>query len=204
MRFPYIVLAAVLLLGSCLDPKKASDSNFKKAIQAKLDKESVCITAMAPEKLADVGGKHSSTPMIDSLVALGMIAGHPITIIDKDFGFTSSRPGMEYVITEKGKQFERADKNAGMSLGGGSYTSLCSGKKEVVDIVRYSEPSAMMGQTISQVTYTYKITDLASWMRDPAFLKAYPVDLRAADAPVEAKMGLILMSDGWRVPDSLF
>lgn len=111
---------------------------------------------------------------------------------------------MEYVITEKGKQFERADKNAGMSLGGGSYTSLCSGKKEVVDIVRYSEPSAMMGQTISQVTYTYNITDLASWMRDPAFLKAYPVDLRAADAPVEAKMGLILMSDGWRVPDSLF
>lgn len=93
MRFPYIVLAAVLLLGSCSDPKKASDSNFKKAIQAKLDKESVCITAMAPEKLADVGGKHSSTPMIDSLVALGMIAGHPITISDKRLWIYEFPPG---------------------------------------------------------------------------------------------------------------
>ena len=60
----------------------------------------------------------------------------------------------------------------------------------VVDIVRWTDPADMLGRTLTEVTYTYRGTDLA-------FL--VPQDQGAGiEQPKEAKVTLIPASDGWQ------
>jgi hypothetical protein len=203
MRFPITTSFLLLLtLLGCSNPKKPNDANFKKAIQEALDHQPVCISAPVPTQRPDFNGVQRPDAMLDALVKVGLVSATPATITQNDFisGRTKIQ-GVQYELTEKGKKFLTTDKRmAGMSLLGPSST-LCYARKEVVSIVRYSEPSSAMGQTMSEVTYTYKLAGVADWAQDEAIQKAFlPArQMAAATTPEEAKIALVLMSDGWRV-----
>jgi hypothetical protein len=76
---------------------------------------------------------------------------------------------------------------------------LC-GTREVTEIVRYTEPSAMLGGAISEVTYKWRLRDPAKWAKDPGIQEKYFTtrELNTENTPAEAKMDLVLMSDGSR------
>jgi hypothetical protein len=84
----------------------------------------------------------------------------------------------------------------------GEGDELLYGRKKVVDIIRFTEPTAAMGMTVSQVTYTWKLMDIADWARNLEVDKRFHTGrfLSAADTPQEAQMGLVLSNDGWHVP----
>jgi hypothetical protein len=74
---------------------------------------------------------------------------------------------------------------------------MCFAEKKVTSIVRYSEPASGPGVTLSEVTYTYSLSNVAGWANDPAVRSAYHFEKQLSRSQ-EARIGLMLMSDGWR------
>lgn len=56
-----------------------------------------------------------------------------------------------------------------------------------------------MGMTASHVTYTWKLTNIADWARNPDVETHFYTAqfLGAADAPQQGQMDLVLSNDGW-------
>ena len=106
-------------------------------------------------------------------------------------------PGQTYDLTAKGKQWVRKTEFAG--------TYVCYARGKVLKVVRYSEPNAMLGQTVTQVAYEWALVDVADWVKDPTVRKAYSLkDAELRGETQEANMPLVLMNDGWRSPRSGF
>ena len=73
----------------------------------------------------------------------------------------------------------------------------------MTEIVRYTEPTPMPGGTISEVTYKWKLRDPVKWARDPGVQEKYfkTRELNTESTPAEAKMALVLMSNGALLQD---
>jgi hypothetical protein len=143
---------------------------------------------------------------LEALVHVGVLDKSSIMVKESPFSrMLEDRqrrvlPGVRYDVSDKGKQFQRSIKRLTVSTKVIAYAD-----KQVVDIVRYSEPAtSAAGQTVSEVTYTYKLVNIAEWARNPAVQKYFFTNrnnqLDENAPPIEAKAFLVLMSDGWRVP----
>ncbi len=87
--------------------------------------------------------------------------------------------GYRYEVADSAKRYVEQVR----TLGGHS-PELCYGKK-VEDIVRFTEPSAAMGMTVSQVPYTWRLVDIADWARNPGIEKQFYTEqfLNSANQP---------------------
>jgi hypothetical protein len=69
-----------------------------------------------------------------------------------------------------------------------------------MEIVRYTQPGpAFNGATVTEVTYTAQLYDVADWAKDFGVIKEFHNDsqLSAYKTPRESEMELVLSSDGW-------
>jgi hypothetical protein len=71
-----------------------------------------------------------------------------------------------------------------------SVPSFCLAKGEMVDVVRWTEPTDFAGRRVSQVTYTYHGVEPIPVMP--------PAEQARIAEPKEATMPFELKSDGWR------
>ncbi len=81
---------------------------------------------------------------------------------------------------------------------------LCYGQKTVDAIVKWTEPVAAGESSQTEVTYTYKIVNLAGWAERPDVQRAFPIihaTLTGASKTTEIA-GLQLTNKGWKVPGS--
>lgn len=194
---------AAAMLASCGSKKDASKANFKAAIQAELDTEPQCIVATLPRDIPSWDGRFGTDRELESLVRAGLVRRTQVMMkrSSMDWMLEDRRPkqvsGYRYDFSDTGKKYV-------VQVHGlmGTAPALCYGKKKVVDIVRYSEPSPAMGMTVSQVTYTWRLTDIAEWARNPEVEKTFHTQqwLATADTPKEAQASLALSNDGWHVP----
>lgn len=192
-------------LVACGSKKDANKSNFKAAIQAELDKDPVCIAATLPDDTPSWNGQLKTNDQLEPLMQAGLVkrTQRMMARSPMDVEFEDKRPkevqGYRYEVADNAKKYVQQVR----TLGGHS-PELCYGKKKVEDIVRYTEPSAAMGMTVSQVTYTWRLVDSADWARNPGIEKQYYTEqfLNAANQPQEAKIGLALSNDGWHVPSA--
>jgi hypothetical protein len=205
------LLVYLLMVACSLDPKAPTKRTFERVIAAQLEKDRACIVVQLPLEIPDFQGKHRPDPEIEPLVHLGLVTKVATNVKPQfgDIGLLEKPhdiPGLRYDLAQAATRYRKNDpRTSAMSMIQQSQ-QLCFADKKLVNVVRWTEPSLAFGRTMVEVTYTYKLVNVANWAKDPDIERVYYATraLAAADQPQESKIGLVLMSDGWRVPDSMF
>ena len=211
MSAAVVLVAAAGGLSGCDDPKAPSKEAFATAL-APIVRDVFChpidvmryeiegepaatgfpiVTSPKPT-MAGPGSDGKAVAMLDGLAGVGLITR---TTFEKPARWSGSdnafvrQPLISYAPTPKGAPYlhtvERKATNAMVSV-----PSFCMAKGEVVDVVRWSEPTDFGERRVSQVTYTYRGVDPIPVMP--------PAEQATMAAPREAIMPFELQSDGWR------
>jgi len=209
MKHIYLIFASIvlfILLVGCSSPKDASKDNFKKVINAYLDKN--CITISPQEspwrgisyhvfpvtiKLLPSDNKGTDeqkaqiTQEFDALVGIGMLEVQDGSAkVNKSTADDEkiTIPAKIYALSEKGKQLF-------------SKTGFCVATYEVNEISGFSEPSQSMGHARSDVSFLVSPKDIKDWSKKETIIKAFPRLLRKLEQNQAQSARLILMNDGW-------
>ncbi len=142
--------------------------------------------------MAGPGSDGKAVAMLDGLASVGLVTR---TASEKSARWSGSdnafvrQPLISYAPTETGAPYlhtvERKATNATVAV-----PSFCMAKGEVVDVVRWTEPTDFAGHRVSQVIYTYHGVDPIPVMP--------PGEQARIAEPKEATMPFELQSDGWR------
>ena len=220
MRLMFVVSVAVATLAGCSDPKKPSNANFEKAINAWIEKNPPCIAlprgdlpvAEEGEEKSDqaylqrIDASPGTTPYameakqkqrvpFEALVGAGLLTQKATTIKQKALfgGAETEKSAIEYSLTDAGRA--ALAKNPERSAW--TLSKLCYGTSKVAEIVRYTEPADIMGMRVSQVNYRYQVTDLPAWAKDAKMLAAFPELKRDTATDLTAKAAVVLTNEGW-------
>jgi hypothetical protein len=204
-RFSLIFLACVPSLTACNDVKKPSDSNFSKAINQYLEKHGKACTWIGRPFPVDVSEpeqrlQSGTGAQMAVLEAAGLVhSSDTVAATAGIFGPGAHRRVKRYEPTEAGKKYlQQVPGVLGQSAG------FCYGDKTVDSIVKWTEPATMGPYSQTEVTYTYKIVDPASWAERPDVQRAFSdIQTTVAGASKTTQIaGLQLTNKGWEVPGS--
>ncbi|MFJ4348888.1 hypothetical protein [Pseudomonas sp. NPDC089401] len=203
-----VPLALLATLAGCSDTQDASEANFRKAAQAYLDTQypHCFVTTDFPTKTQDfdVNGTNKA---LHALATVGIVSEKEISRVEvPDRLWQKARTDIYYAfdLTEEGRKYYKAD--AQTMLNGKLKGGLCFGKAEVTAIEQFSEPGQMMGHTISDVTYAYKVNGLPAWASDDKVrgsIRGLDEALATREAPAREKRVMVLTNNGW-VHERLF
>lgn len=217
MRVVLAVCAGALLVSGCSDPKKASNGNFEKAIDAYLEKQPLCVNAptsstkpagqekdtgaypayvMMPTAPAGQELFQMQTRQFDALVKAGLLSARNDTISYHDSWSMSSDTkklaAKVYDLTDTGR------KALSKSADGGPFgDKFCYGTAQVDEVTQFTEPSPALGATVSSASYTYHVKDQAGWASDLTVQEAFPILKKATGDKLEGKTQLVLTNNGW-------
>jgi len=206
-RFSILFIAASVLLSACNDAKKPSDSNFRTAINHYLVKHGEACTMIGRQFPVDITESEqrlqSDTAMeMAVLEQAGLVRSSNTTAIvhgmlDALQGPTPPQPVKRYELTAQGQRYFR--KTPGIL---GQTTSFCYGQKTVDSIVKWTEPMTMRAATQTEVTYTYKIADLAPWAERPDVQHEFGDVRTTVDGISKSNeiADLQLTNQGWEIP----
>lgn len=211
MFYRVAIIAAVVLVAACSDPKAASEKNFKVAIQKDLDAEypKCYIVKNFPETIPLTGSAMNDS-LIRSIHANNIVLFKALT----DAGILSEKSEPHEVVsfmgkksvvnqptfylTEEGKKYYKSD--AVKDVNGKNTGGFCFGKATVKDIAEFTEPSEAAGMRISQVKFTYQVSDFPAWVKLPTILTALTrlkTDVESEKNPVKGSTMLKLTNNGW-------
>lgn len=206
-RFSLVSIAALVLLSACNNAKKPSDSNFRTAINQYLLKHGEVCTIIGREFPVDVTAseRRLQSDVATQMAVLeqaGLVRSSNTTavvhgMLDALHGPTPPRPVKRYELTAEGQKYFQ--KTSGIF---GQTTSFCYGDKTVDSIVKWTEPVTMGAATQTEVTYTYKIADLAPWAERPDVQHEFG-DVRATVSGISKSNEIVdlqLTNYGWEVP----
>lgn len=208
MRFLSLVfIASMLALSACNSTTKPRDSNFTKAINQYLAKHGEACTTIGRQFPVDVTEPEqrlqSDTAMqMAVLEQAGLVSSRNTTavvygMLDALHGPTPPQPVRRYELTTEGQKFFQ--KTPGIL---GQTASFCYGEKTVDSIVKWTEPVTMGAATQTEVTYTYKIADIAPWAQRPDVQRQFG-DVRSTLNGISKSDEIIdlqLTNQGWEVP----
>lgn len=215
---PFLALSITALAG-CSNAKEANKSNFAHAINDWIEKGPPCLnvpdgTVTAPGQKYDALPAYvEATPMkqqfaeearqrrlapLDALVDAGIMKKLTTEIEQRNmFGGAERKVAViAFDLTDRGKA--AYSKDAGPSTMGGKRTGLCYGKPHVDEVTNFTQPSDMMGMTLSQVSYKYHLTDLPDWAKNPKVKAAFPDLARNTAESLDGKAAVVLTNDGWK------
>lgn len=206
-RFYFVSIAGLLALTACNSTKQPSDANFTKAINDYLTKHGEACTVIGRQFPIDVprseqGGQYGIGPKLVTLERASLVQAIDTTavvhgMLDPLRGSTPPQPVKRYELTADGKKYFQ-------SIPGtfGQTSEFCYGQKNVDSIVKWTEPATAGTSSQTEVTYTYRIVDVASWAERPEVQQAFS-DIRTTvngASKTTAVAGLQLTSKGWEVP----
>ena len=209
MRRSFVVfLAGFFLLGGCNNTRKPSNANFTEAIDQYLAKHDDACSSISQTFPVDVTliqqkERYGIGPKLAALEQAGLVHSTNTTavvhgMLDALQGGTPPQPVKRYELTDQGKKYYRQTPGTF-----GQISSFCYGRKEVDSIVKWTEPTMMGAITQSEVTYTYKIADLAPWAKRADVQQAFS-DLQQTvngASKTNEMAGLQLTNQGWEVPE---
>jgi hypothetical protein len=202
-----LAILATALVG-CSDPKEASEENFERSAQAYLDTQypKCLVVANFPVESQQVDFSGTDKTM-HALAKVGVIKETELS--RKEVPQTFFQPAhtdirYSFDLTDEGRKFYKQD--AKKLMNGTTAGGLCVGKAQVVSVDQFSEPGDMMGQKISRVTYSYKITDLPQWAQNEGVQSSIrdlaPI-VASEKTPIKETRAMILTNNGW-VHERLF
>jgi hypothetical protein len=208
MRSFYLVaIAGLLFLIACSDEKKPSEANFTKAINQYLVKHGEACTLIGRQFPVDVPEAEQNAPSgvgpeLAALEQAGLVRGSNTTavvhgMLDALRGSTPPQLVKHYELTADGQKYFQPIPSTFGSSGG-----FCYGRKSVDSIVKWTEPVAMDAYSQTEVTYTYKLVDLASWAEHPDVQRVFSdIQTTVTGASKTTQIaGLQLTNKGWEVP----
>ncbi|RXJ90743.1 hypothetical protein CRV01_06225 [Arcobacter sp. CECT 8983] len=147
-----IIGVSVLLVG-CGNPKEANNENFEKVVNKYLleKKDNLTCTKVGTRfPIKDDFGIYGNT--YKKFVDSGLMKVDAEEYETKDFlsGEMKKKYKNSYDLTEKGKEH----------LNNGKF---CFGTPVVTKVISFTEPTAFMDRTVSEIKYTYKLNDLPKW-----------------------------------------
>ena len=189
-------IAISLVLSACNDPKEANEHNFKVAAQSFLDATyPLCLIQGNFPTKPNGWDIHGHNKIYDEMVTLGLLSKNEVTIAPQ-FEWHKPTKGNADDLTDEGKKYYKvSDKNAPMKLGG-----FCVGKAEVNQMTNFTQPAEMMGKTVSDVQFTYTVSNLPTWILTPSLSKLNPgiqTVVDAANKPAKLELNLMLTGKGW-------
>jgi hypothetical protein len=210
MRRFYLVSIAVLLgLAACNSAKNPNDANFTKAINEYMTKHRAACTVIGRQFSIDLPQSEQKEqfelgPKLSALEHVGLVQATEATavvhgMLDSLRGSAPPQPVKRYELTMDGKKyFQQIPGTLGQTNG------FCYGQKSVDSIVKWTEPATVGTSSQTEVTYTYRIVNLASWAERPEVQHAFS-DIRTAvngASKTNEVAGLELISKCWEVPGS--
>ncbi len=206
MRTSIVFLVAVfLILGGCNDTRKPNAANFTTAINRYLAKHGQACTYFAqtfPMDIPTSGLKdqYGAAPQMAALEQAGLVRGNNTKAVIQGMmgalGASAPRSVRRYELTDEGRQYFQMKPGVW-----GQSSAFCYGDESVDSIVRWSGPAATGPYTQSEVTYTYKIADLAPWATHADVQRAFG-DIRTTVGGIsktEETADLQLTNAGWDV-----
>ena len=202
------LLATILAVSACSNPRTASEANFKAAIQGYFaSAKQACLDFpmdFPQDRMEGYYDFEDRSRLFDELVAVGFLRSEPVQKHVRKNLFSFTFPGRKPEMkTISGKRYSITE--AGMVAGGPSPgaigASFCYGSYEVRDVTNFTEPAVALGKTISTVSYTFAAEDIADWARNSELLRGeFPRlvrDLKSLEEPINDEAVLILTRNGW-------
>ncbi len=207
MRSSYLVsIAGVLLLAACNDVKKPNDVNFTNAINQYLAKQGAACTVIGRQFPIDVpkteqNDAYGIAPELAALEQAGLVRGSDTTavvhgMLDAFQGSTPPQPVRRYELTGEGTKYFQQVPDIFLQTNG-----FCYGRRTVDLIVKWTEPVTAGASSQTEVTYTYRIVNLASWAQRSDIQHAFP-DIRTTvtgASKTDMMARLQLTNKGWEV-----
>jgi hypothetical protein len=118
-------------------------------------------------------------------------------MLDPLRGSTPAQPVKRYELSTEGRNyFWYIPGTLGQTSG------FCYGQKSVDSIVKWTDPATVGSSSQTEVTYTYRIVNLAGWAGRPDVQQAFSdirTTINGASKTTEV-VGLQLTSKGWEIP----
>jgi len=198
-----ISLAVAFLLTACNSVSRPSTANFRAAIDRYLANQGkVCISVGGQLPIdVPVSGHNALNGTSGKLTALehaGLVSATDTTAVVRSLADSLSlsprkpEPVKRYAPSSEGREFLQT-----VMTDSGRTDGFCYGQKQVDSILKWTGSSSQV-----EVTYTYKIANLAAWAKRPDMQQAFPVIatvLNGASRDSETA-GLQLTSGEWQVP----
>jgi len=208
-RFYLTSIAGLLALTACNDIKQPNSTNFRNAIGQYLVKQGEACTVIGRQFPVDVPRSEQNeqsgiAPELAALEQADLVRGANTTavvhtMLDPVRGPTPPQAVKQYELTTEGKKYFRQIEGTF-----GQTSGFCYGQKSVDAIVKWTEPAKVGPYSQTEVTYTYKIADLAPWARRPDVQREFG-DVRTTVNRISKSDEIIdlqLTNHRWEVPTS--
>ena len=209
MRKMLTIAMALVGLGGCDDPKSPSNQHFAKALNDHFARNPACIDLIMFGDVHPDSGNSSAFPayfnskpvfgminpelkQADALVSAGLLVEQD-TIVQQKLMFGSGTQSIQvksYDLSGTGRALLAKSKASNHLYMDNNTSNFCYGTPEVVKVDQYTEPASMMGFTVSHVIYTYHLTNVLSWARDPAVGAAFPAVQQSLANSIDGVVGL--------------
>jgi hypothetical protein len=196
------VLSGLVLLAGACGKSGPDEAELKRAIDEHLANNPKCIVDPAWQFPAEFRSEYDRArepiyvammARVDALVRLGLLraASGP----SSEWG----RP-VRYELTDEGRRAYR-DLPGSLWDTRKRLGAFCYGTPEVESIIRHTEPAEGLGQVQTEVTYRYRLREVAPWAQDSILRSVAPEITQETDATGvrEARLILVQTSDGWKV-----
>lgn len=201
-----LFLAVALLVGvlamGCSSVKDANEKNFKNAAQHFMDTQyPYCYITVNFPYSTETMSLRNTAEILHVLSTLGIVKETEVSR-NKFHDFMSGKEKeviiYSYDLTDEGKKYYKAD--ASKNLSGDDLGGFCFGKATVDSIVNFTAPTDAMGAKVSEVIYTYTVTDFPEWAKNPELLQLddrLKKDATSAETPIKTKGLFVLTNNGW-------
>lgn len=192
------------MLVACGGKTAASDKNFGIAITQYLDKKGEqCLDPIAwPVDVYETDLRQQKlypdgvAGQMAALEAAGMARGQDMTLPGTFVDGKPSGPGVKvrrYTMTEAARPYVHAGAASGQK------PRLCWGRKSLDKVGRWADPARVGDHEETGVLYTYALSDVAGWARQPQVKAAFPDLGRTVDGDRSQKERMVVRSTprGW-------
>lgn len=195
------LIFAAVSLSACGSKTDANAKNFGAAISQYLEQTGLlCLDTSGFPMIPDGFAKKTEEQQMAVLEKIGLVKGEDAEVErDNLWGHIGKDRKVEkiqvrrYHLTDAAKPFVQERKK----MMGDMATDLCWGKRVLDKVVKWDAPMSMGDYKMTNITYTYKIANLAEWANNPEVQEAFPRIKKILDEDKESALNVHLTSEGW-------
>ncbi|MBR4876098.1 MAG: hypothetical protein IKU14_00095 [Rhodocyclaceae bacterium] len=213
--FALPLIAAAVSLSACGSKSDANAKNFGAVISQYLAQEGDLHLGVEdwPVELRESDIKSArklgwgKAKQITVLESIGLVKGEEVEEDVTNFKGQPTgrkRKFTRYTLSDAAKPFTCERKRFAGSRYEETLTDLCWGKKALDKVVKWDAPMSLGEYKMTEVTYIYKIENLAEWANNPEVQEAFPRIKKILDEDKEAALNVHLTSEGWEAGRSGF
>jgi hypothetical protein len=205
-KLSLISIAALVFLSACNTARKPSYENFAKVINEYLAKHGEACTSIGRQFPIDIPASAQQSqygfgPQLAALQQAGLVSETDTTAVVDGMleplrGATPPQSVRRYQLTAEGtKYFHQIPGTFGQTGG------FCYGQMSVDSVVKWGNPVTMDGISQTEVTYTYKFSNLAAWAERPDIQRAFPDigTIVGGASKADQIASIQLTNNGWEV-----